>query len=110
MPRAGLSHVASTPRFRLSASLPSRVWALVKGNKEACFCLFFFFEAVIRGDFPYGPVLRTSPSSAEGAGSIPGRGPKIPHALQSENRGVKQKQYCNKFKKDFKNGPHQKNF
>ena len=23
---------------------------------------------------------------------------------------TKQKQYCNKFNKDFKNGPHQKNF
>ena len=80
-----------------------------RGIKKLVF-VFFFFEAVIRGDFPYGPVLRTSPSSAEGAGSIPGRGSKIPHALQSENRGVKQKQYCNKFKKDFKNGPHQKNF
>ena len=28
--------------------------------------------------------------------------------LQPENQNVKQKQYYNKFKKDFKNGPHQK--
>ena len=68
----------------------------------------FFLKAVIRGDFPYGPVVRTSPSSAEGADSIPDRGPKIPHALKSKNRNVKQKQYCNKVKKDFKNGPHKK--
>ena len=55
-------------------------------------------------------MLRTSPSRAEGAGSIPGQGPKIPHALQSKNQNVNQKQYCNKFKKDFKNGPHKKKF
>ena len=32
-------------------------------------------------DFPGGPVVKTSPSSAGGAGSIPGRGAKIAHAL-----------------------------
>ena len=36
------------------------------------------------------------------------QGNKIPHALWSENQNIKQKQYCNKFKKDFKNGLHQK--
>ena len=30
----------------------------------------------------------------------------IPHAKKGD---IKQKQYCNKFNKDFKNGPHQKN-
>ena len=28
---------------------------------------------------------------------------------QPGNRNIKQKKYCNKFKKDFKNGPHQNN-
>ena len=32
-------------------------------------------------DFPGGPVVNTSPSSAGHVGSIPGRGAKIPHAL-----------------------------
>ena len=27
-----------------------------------------------------------------------------------KNQIIKQKQYCDKFSKDFKNGPHQKNF
>ena len=31
-------------------------------------------------DFPGGPVVKTLPSNAVGAGSIPGRGAKIPHA------------------------------
>ena len=41
-------------------------------------------------------------------GSIPGGAVKIPHVSQLKNQNVKQKQYCNKFYKDFKNGPHQK--
>ena len=53
-------------------------------------------------------MVRTSASSAGGVGSIPRQGAKIPHALQSKNQNIKQKQYCNKFKKDFKNDPHQK--
>ena len=31
------------------------------------------------------------------------------HALPSKNQAIKQKQYCNKFIKDFLNGPHSKN-
>ena len=32
------------------------------------------------GDFPGGPVVKKPPSNAGDAGSIPGRGTKIPHA------------------------------
>ena len=59
-------------------------------------------------DFPGGPVVKTLPSSAGGGGLIPGWRAKIPHALGPKNQNIKQKQYCNKFNKDFKNGPHQK--
>ena len=38
------------------------------------------------GDFPDGPVLKTSPSSAEGTGSIPGEGTKIPQASGPKNQ------------------------
>ena len=31
-------------------------------------------------DFPGGPVVKTSPSNAGGAGSVPGWGAKVPHA------------------------------
>ena len=34
-------------------------------------------------------------------GLIPGRGAKIPHASQPKNQNIRQKQHCNKFKKDF---------
>ena len=48
------------------------------------------------------------PSGAGGTGSsVPGWGTKIPHASY-KNQNIKQKQYCNKLNKDFKNGPHQK--
>ena len=53
-------------------------------------------------------MVETSPSTAGGMGSIPGRGTKIPHASAPKNQNIKQKQYCNKFNKGFKNGPHQK--
>ena len=61
-------------------------------------------------DFPGSPVVETSPSNAGCVGLIPGRGAKIPHASRPKNQNIKQKQYCNKFNKDFKkkNGPHQK--
>ena len=55
-------------------------------------------------------MVGTLPSNEEGEGSIPGQGAKIPHDLWPKNQNIKQKQYCNKFNKDFKNGPHQKIF
>ena len=60
------------------------------------------------GDFPGSPVVKTLPSNAEGAGLIPGRGAKVPHASRPRNQNIEQKQYRNEFNKDFKNGPHQK--
>ena len=53
-------------------------------------------------------MVKTSLSSGGGVGLIPGQGAKIPHASRPKNQNVKQKQYHNKFSKDFKNGPHQK--
>ena len=38
------------------------------------------FVKNISWDFPGGPVVKTSPSSTEGVGSISGRGAKIPRA------------------------------
>ena len=58
-------------------------------------------------DFPAGPVVKTLPSSAGNAGSIPGQGAKIAYACGQKPR-TEQKQYCNKFNKDFKKGPYKK--
>ena len=56
------------------------------------------------GDFPGGPMVKTSSSKTGGADLIPGQGGKIPNASQLKNQNIKQRQYCNKFNKDFKNG------
>ena len=37
-------------------------------------------------DFPGGPVVGSSPSNAEGSGSVPSQGPKIPHALRPKHK------------------------
>ena len=60
-------------------------------------------------DFPGSPVVKTPRFHAGGAGSIPGQGTKISYASRPKNQNIKQKQYCNKFNKDFKNGPQEKN-
>lgn len=53
---------------------------------------------------PNGPAARTSPSNA-GVGGRPPAGELRPHMPQ--NQTIKQKkQYCNKFNKDCRNGPH----
>ena len=55
-------------------------------------------------------MAKISPSYAEGVGSIPGQEAEIPHTSWPKSQNIKQKQYCNKFNKDFKNSPHPKNF
>ena len=47
-------------------------------------------------------MVRTLPSIADSADSIPGQEAKIPHASQLKNQDIKQKQYSNKFNKDSK--------
>ena len=51
---------------------------------------------------------KTSPSNASGADLISGWGTKIPYVLWPKLQNTKQKQYCNKSNKDFKNGSHPK--
>ena len=61
-------------------------------------------------DFPVGPVVKTLPSNAEDADSIPGQGAHTsdtPHRQKKTKH--KAKRYCSKFNKDVENAPHQKN-
>ena len=60
------------------------------------------------GDSLGGTVVQTLLSKPRGVGLIPGWGTKIPHASWPKKQIIKQKQYCNKFNKDFKNGLHKK--
>ena len=54
------------------------------------------------GDFPGGPVVKTSPSSREGVDLIPGHGAKMPYALGPKKQNIKQKQYGKNFNKNLK--------
>ena len=53
-------------------------------------------------------MVKTLPSNAGRAGSIPSQGAKVPQASQPKHQNVKQNQCCNLFNKDFKNGPYKK--
>ena len=53
-------------------------------------------------------MVKTSPSNEGGECLTPGQVAKIPYSLWPKSQNIKQKQYCNKFNKDFKNSPHQK--
>ena len=55
------------------------------------------------GDFPGCLVVQTWPSNVGDTGSIPTLGATMPHASWPKNQNIKQKQYCNKVNKDFKN-------
>ena len=53
-------------------------------------------------DFLGGPVVKTLPSDAGCAGLTPGQRARILHASQPRPKDkTKQKQYCNKFSKEF---------
>ena len=78
----------------LSFLLPtsSKIWWF-----EFCITLFTFLNIssssgngtnknIYPGDFPGSPEVKTSPSNAGGAGSVPGKGVKIPHALGHKNK------------------------
>ena len=57
-------------------------------------------------DFPAGPVVTTSPSSAGGVGLIPDLRAKILHASWPKSQNIKQKQNVTNSIKTLKNGPH----
>ena len=88
------------------------LFLIFSDNHTFVFYLFIHLYSIsiwsnnIYRDFPGSPVVRTLPFNAGGVGLIPGRGAKIPHASGPQNQNLKQKQYCSKFNKDFKNGPH----
>ena len=64
---------------------------------------------MVWGDFTGGSVIKNPPSSARRARMTPGQGTKIPHASRPKHQNIKQKQYCNKFNKDFKTDLDQQN-
>ena len=71
-------------------------------SKSICIKYFWY------RNFLDGPVVKTSPSRVRGVSFIPDPGAKIPQTSWSKNQSIKQKQYCNKFNKDFLKCPPQK--
>ena len=62
-------------------------------------------------DFLVVQWLRFHLPVQQGVCSIHGRGTKISYAMKAKYQNIKQKEYYNKFSKDFKNGLHpQKKF
>ena len=54
-------------------------------------------------------MVKISPFNTRDVGLIPSQGAKITQASRPKKQNIKQKRFCNKFNKDFINGPHQKN-
>ena len=50
------------------------------------------------------PPKQTLASNEGGVVLTPGQGARMPHVLQPKTQNIKQKQCCNKFNKDYKNG------
>ena len=65
------------------------------------------FSCVL-SDFADSPIVGTLPCSSGDAGLFPDWKAKISRASGPKKQNIKQKQYCNKFSKDFYNGPHRK--
>jgi len=53
-------------------------------------------------------VIKTLPSNAGAVSLIPGQAVKILDASWPKKQNIRQKQYYNRFNKDFKNGLHPK--
>ena len=68
------------------------------------------FKGMIRGSTSGQSGIKNLPFSAKVGSSVPGWGAKIFHVLRQKKKkgkqNIQQKQYFNKFHKDFKNGPH----
>ena len=56
-------------------------------------------------DLPGTPGVKNFTFQCRGASSIHDEAVKIPHVSWPKKQTIKQKQYCNKFNKDFKNWP-----
>ena len=87
----------------LNQDLPACDWVSPGESKQQFKIQVVYLKVDLR-DFPGGSVVKCSSAGAEGL--IPGQGARIPHALWPKSQNRKQKQYCNKFNKNFKNSPY----
>ena len=80
----------------IAMSFPSRIKSLKKTEKKKKpfkkLSFLRYFKVIIKvkiWDLPGCSVVKTSPSSAEGVGSLPGWGAKIPGASWPENQNIR---------------------
>ena len=67
-------------------SQPLMPLILLNVSPSLSLTVYFLLTLIsVFGDFPGSPVVKTSPSNAGGAGSIPGQGTKIPQASWPKN-------------------------
>ena len=45
-------------------------------------------KRILTGDFPVGPVVKTSPSNVEDMSSVPGQSTKIPHGKNENIKAI----------------------
>ena len=78
--------------------MEERSWLLLRNWKTRV----PYHEKEMDWDFPGGAVVKTSPSKAGGAGSIPDQGTKIPPALRPNNQTIKQSKIVTNWIKTLK--------
>ena len=128
-PRGSLTSITSPPQLlKFRIPLHNKSYAAVKDGQDVFIknirvsSVFFTIKKVNSVDFtifpqniavnywswglPGDPMVKTLPDNARGAGLILGWGSKIPPASWPKKQNIKQKQYCDEFNKDFKNGPY----
>ena len=83
--------------LHLSVNVPALLLLLATCFKSLCLeKILYVFSGLnllktCLGDFPGGPLVKTSPSNAGHAGLTPGRGVMIPHASQQKKKKRKKK-------------------
>ena len=83
--------------LHLSVNVPALLLLLATCFISLCLEKMLYVISVLNllktclGDFPDGPLVKTSPSNSGDAGLTPGRGVTIPHASQPKKKKVKKK-------------------
>ena len=76
------------PTKLITMTPQGRMWNnSIEGNRSF-YWNFFSLKNKKMGDFPGGPAVKALLSSAGDAGSIPGRGAKIPHVSGPKHQNI----------------------
>ena len=87
--RSSVNPLLVTPSISPSSTEARRQWPCIFRVLRKNYCqlrALYHPSGAKEKDFPGGPVVRTSPANAGGAGRFPGWGANIPRASQPKNR------------------------